>query len=397
MFTFKFTLHNRPNSDGLHPVLLRLTKDRKSAYYRSGIAIKQKDWNPKASSDKANWIRTANNEHGQLNFTLELLLNKARSIGSRSPELTLDQLKGRLSGKEASADFLDFYKKEVDRKKPVYNTWKKYNSCYGNLVEFRKGPLPYSEFTVSLLKDYRAWRLSQGKELTTIATDLSNFKTVLKQARAEKVTSINPFEHFTFEAGKGKKKEKLTKEELQHLQTAPAEGLEHLARVAFLVQFFLIGSRIADVLLLRRAQIQNGRVLYQMDKTGTYKSVKVSAQLQALLAPYMDGPATGLVLPLLKESDTTGTEEKLKKALGSNTALVNKYLKKLYTRLGITKHITTHVSRHSFASIALKQVGDVRTIQQLLGHSKLATTQVYLADLSEGEHDLATDAVYALL
>jgi integrase/recombinase XerD len=60
-----------------------------------------------------------------------------------------------------------------------------------------------------------------------------------------------------------------------------------------------------------------------------------------------------------------------------NTSTVERMVKRVGERSGITKKVTPHVLRHTFATSVLRNGGDIRFIQQILGHSSLATTQIY--------------------
>lgn len=52
-------------------------------------------------------------------------------------------------------------------------------------------------------------------------------------------------------------------------------------------------------------------------------------------------------------------------------------LRRIVAALGVNKHVTPHTFRHTFATLLLEEDVDVRYIQNLLGHSSIATTQIY--------------------
>ncbi len=60
-----------------------------------------------------------------------------------------------------------------------------------------------------------------------------------------------------------------------------------------------------------------------------------------------------------------------------DTSTVERMVKRVAKKTGLTKNVTPHVLRHTFATSILRNGGDIRFIQQILGHSSLATTQIY--------------------
>jgi integrase/recombinase XerD len=129
------------------------------------------------------------------------------------------------------------------------------------------------------------------------------------------------------------------------------------------------GLRIGEVCRLRVADVDSKRMMLRIreGKGGRERNVMLSERLLAVLRAYWK--ETRPEGPYLFPGSAPG------KPLSPES--VRRVLRKVVEQCGITKPVTPHTLRHSFATHLLESGTDIRTIQVLLGHRSIATTTVY--------------------
>jgi len=158
---------------------------------------------------------------------------------------------------------------------------------------------------------------------------------------------------------------------------------------AILTLLYALGLRISEALGLRASDLQPGEAILRVTGKGNKtRLVPVLPLASQAVAEYRKAcpyhlPADG---PLFR-----GT-----KGGPLNPAIVQREMAKLRSALSLPATATPHALRHSFATHLLGRGGDLRTIQELLGHASLSTTQIYtgvdtarLLDIYEAAHPRA--------
>jgi len=110
----------------------------------------------------------------------------------------------------------------------------------------------------------------------------------------------------------------------------------------------------------------------------------ISEQLKQILEYYLKGKSKAdFVFPIIKQNKL----EKQYKDIADARKKYNVRLKLLAEKCSIASHLTSYVSRHSFATQAVLQNLPLQAVSQMLGHSSLATTQIYLKSLPNNVMD----------
>ena len=152
------------------------------------------------------------------------------------------------------------------------------------------------------------------------------------------------------------------------------------------------GINFTDIANLTKANIVNGRLEYIRQKTHKLIKIGIPDEAMRIIKKY-EMESTGYLFPILNNKvhkTALQKQNRIHKMRGK----VNYNLKVLGKRLGIEISVTTYVARHSFASVLKKSGVNIAIISEALGHSDLATTQIYLDNFDNEQMD---DAMKNLL
>lgn len=172
-----------------------------------------------------------------------------------------------------------------------------------------------------------------------------------------------------------------------------------ISRDIFVLQVYLRGIRIGDLLQAYCHQFAGGRFNYKSEKVGKEMGIKLVPQAIAIIDRYkLKGER---LFPFFKWEDDPAfsefeNEKKRLKHKESCTSIVNNNLKKIASMCKITKPLSTHIARHTFARMAIDKINNPMVTMELLGHSSLAIHQAYLNDIRKDDVlDAAADDIFS--
>lgn len=422
--TFKIVLAAKSDSDGLYDVRLRITVDRVTRFQNTGVALPEKQWNPKATLLTKNWVRTAHAQHGAYNKSLVRWLDRVQQLAQDHPGWSADQLKAALRNGDidpTAPDFLKFcYQRleaeqrlldeaharrrpttglaqgTIDVRRPVVN---KFAAWHGE-----GKPLPFPLLTTELLKKYERHLLhTLGNAASTASKNLKTLHIFIVDAiRAKHLKpQDDPMYLYDYPTGKTKRVW-LEKAEVIDFETVKLPPAQHLARTVYFLQHYAHGSRIGVILRLKWKDRAHGRLKFVMDKGGHEKDVEETPALTALLdslLPEEGAPKPeAYILPYLPANFEKLHPRDQLIVTKRETSKINANLKRAGAQLGITKKLSSHVARRTLATLGERALGgDLRATGGLLGHKRTSTTEMYLRDMDTYEVDAAARAVYAAL
>lgn len=341
--------------------------NQRKVYFKTNIYLKPEHWD-KQTSQVCNHPQANDLNTMLFEFVLHLQAIEL-SFWKRGIPVTLSLLKDAIKkDKPVNVTFPVFakiYVQESDRKR---STKENLMTTITVLQEFRPG-LDFKDITYTFLKEFEVHLKEKGNSVNTIAKHLRQLRTLVNEAINQGYipSDAYPFRKYKIKQEKGRK-EFLTPDELKRLENLDVDKKLRHVLDAFLFCCYT-GLRYSDFCQLTPENIirVNGkRWLY-------FKSVKTDVEIRLPLHLLFEGKA----LAVLERYDIVTDFAKI----GPNSE-ANKYLAQLAAFARIRKHITYHTARHTCATLLVHQGVPITTVQKLLGHASVRTTEVYSEVLS---------------
>ncbi len=406
--TFNLELNNKPDSEGLQEVFLRMTQNRKHKRMKLGVSVREADFNKKARYGA--WIRSSNPEYSKLNKSLEdnivVAKEALRELQNKRQAFTLNNVKQSIVSPD-SQDFYAFAKRQHQyfstSTKYSYSFIKHFNSIIFNKLKTftnEKGfnDLHFSDIDLAFLKDFESHLSQLGNKANTIHKNMGFIKALFNDAIEEKKIKPQDSPFLSYRIKKTTvNKDKLTREEIQKMEELilPENSLIWHSRNMFLFSFYQAGIRASDCIKLRWRNVIEGRLIYYMDKNDKPVNLKLMPKALAILKLYKkkDSKAEDFIFPLLDNGKDYSDRIHLFNQISSKNAQINENLRKIAPLAKIEKHLSFHIARHTFASLAKNEKGlSTDQISELLNHSSVSITKQYLRGFENSDMDKALES-----
>jgi integrase len=186
----------------------------------------------------------------------------------------------------------------------------------------------------------------------------------------------------------------LTEDELAafaKVKTTPKTRLE-LHQDMFIFSAYCGGLRVSDVLQLKWKNLDNTHINFTIKKTGNQISIKIPEKALEIINKHKPKKVVKEhhIFPMLDNEADENDLQLMDKNISVANAYINKNLKIIAEKAKLTKHISFHISRHTFATRALKKGISIDKVSKLMGHSAIRETQIYAKIVNE-ELDKAMD------
>ena len=269
-------------------------------------------------------------------------------------------------------DYIKFFESLMEERKDSlgnYGNWdatlKHLKICFGNKIIFNEINVKFVEQFKKYLENDAVTKSYKPLSSNTKNSYFNKFKASLNTAFEQHILNDNPAKRVKGIKGENPHREYLTLDELRILVKTEHKNIK--MKNAFLFSC-LTGLRWSDIQKLTWSEVvkhnDGYRIIFRQQKTGQQEYLDVNTQSLNYLGE--------------RQEQTERVFKGLKYSAWHNVELTKWMLK-----AGITKDITFHCGRHTFAVLQLEMGTDIFTVSKLLGHKDIKTTMIYAQIVDE--------------
>lgn len=366
IYNLVFNRKKNLNKRGMALVQIEAYLNRKKKYFSTKVYLKPDQWDAKRRR-----VRNHPNADALNRMIYEYMAEiekKELGMWQQKKSISLDALKDALvtsQGEEES--FLAFFRKEILNSRLKESTKQNHLSTLELLRKYKKD-ISFTELTFEFISSFDQYLQSKGYHVNTIAKHMKHLKRHINVAINKEYMEVQKYAF---------RKYKIKSVENKHTHLSPDElyKIEKLslgdkyARLEKTKDAFLFccyaGMRYSDFVNLTAENI----VKIQKDTWLIYKTIKT--RIEVRLPLYLLFKGKGLQI-LNKYQDNLSDFFKLR-----DNSNVNKELLIISRLAGINKKVSFHTARHTNATLLIYNGVNITTVQKLLGHKSVKTTQVY--------------------
>lgn len=284
------------------------------------------------------------------------------SLEAQNIEVTVEALTDALNPQSFTGNFIEYMEHRIEERNLRANTKRNHLTALAALKDFGKIN-SFASLTVENIMLFDRYLKTKDRKQTTIRGYHKCIKPYIAELVMARKIKENPYNYYKVPRGSAKVRNPLTEAELNKILTTKLPPIYDRARDIFIFQAYTGLSYAdamafdADVHLVER----EGRsfISHERTKTNTKYYTPILPHADAILLKY------GSQLPRLSNQK------------------YNQHLHAIEGICGIDKPLTSHVARHSFATLMLSHDVPIAVVSRMLGHTDIGVTQLYAKITSE--------------
>ena len=386
----------KANRLGLAPLRCRITYLGERKPFATGLFVNPKHWDSKSQLAKP-----PNEDNNFINAELSLIKNKINQaflfLQVQGLEFDVEDIYKQYKGEpiQKQLGIVQFYSSYLERLKKMIgkdfkqSTWEKFNEILPAIKEYifykyQKKDISLNKLDYNFIEDFDYYlRTEKSNSQITINKKIQRIKKVIKTARKQKLLDYNPFEEHKPKQAKTKIIF-LTKDELDELKEKEFQS-EILNKVRDCYIFCCYtGLGYSEMFSLKKSDLKK-------DEDGTLWIYKERQKTErAFSIPLIFSEPLEIIEKYNSES------EYLLPRISNQ--YFNRLLKEIAFTHEITKKLTHHTARKTFATtVLLNNNIPIETVSKLLGHSKITTTLSYYAEVMPSKLKLDLEGLSNIL